>query len=73
MSRVVIGAFSSLAPEQSLYWFIVGLTIWNEFQCNWNQNVMIFIQENAKPTVACNMAVISSKADCVNYSGAIQV
>ena len=49
-------------------WNVVNCTLRNKFQCNFNWNSNIFIQENALEYVVCEMASILSRPQCVNNS-----
>ena len=46
---------------------IVNLTFGNQLQWNFNQNLNIFIQENAIENVVCEIAAILSGPQCVNW------
>ena len=46
---------------------------WNKFQWNLNQNIIIFIQENAFENVVCKMAPILSQPQCVNHGWIVMV
>ena len=46
---------------------IVNWTPGNKLQWNHNQNVYIFIQENAFANVVCEMTTIFSRPQCVDY------
>ena len=47
---------------------IVNWTLANIFQWKFNQNTAIFIEENARETVVCEMASILSRPQCVKAS-----
>ena len=47
-------------------WIIVNLTLANIFQWKSNQSTTIFIDENARENVVCEMASILSWPQCVN-------
>ena len=47
-------------------WIIVNWTFVNIFQWKFNQNTVIFIEENARENVVCEMASILSRPQCVN-------
>ena len=47
-------------------WNIVKWTLRNKFQWKFNQNLNIFIQENALGNVVCEMTSILSRPQCVN-------
>ena len=55
-----IGLLSNLVPShyQNQYWENVNGTIENKLQWNLNQNMTIFIQENAPENVICELATI---------------
>ena len=44
-------------------WFIVNLTLKNNFQWNFYQNIKLFIQENTSENIVCEMALILSRGD----------
>ena len=46
---------------------IVNWTNSNKVQCNFNQNSIFFIQENAFENVACEIAAIFSRRECHTY------
>ena len=47
-------------------WHIVNLTPWNKLELKYNQDLYIFIQENAFQNVICKMVTILSQPHCVN-------
>ena len=54
------------AKPLSECWNIVNWTLGNKLQWNFNQNLNIFIQENAFENVIWKMAAIWSRPQCVN-------
>ena len=52
----------------SQWWIIINCTLRNKFQWNFDQNTMIFIQENAFENILYKMAAILSRPQCVNQT-----
>ena len=51
------------APSHHLkqYWLIVNWTLRNKLQWNFNQNIKLFVHENASENIVCEMAAILSR------------
>ena len=47
-------------------WNVVNRTLGNRIQWNFNQNTMIFIQENGFENAVCKMVAMLSKPQCLN-------
>ena len=61
-------AWSALSHYLNQCWNIVNLTLMNKLQWNFNRNCNIFIQENVFASVVCEMAVMLSRPQCVNWT-----
>ena len=69
--QIMVKAKPLSDPRPSHYliwcWNIVNWTLGNKSKWNFNQNLYIFIDENAFENVACEMMAILSGPQCVNY------
>ena len=59
-------AWSAPSHYLNQCWIVVNWTLKNIFQWKSNQNTTIFIEENARQNVVCEMASILSRPQCVN-------
>ena len=59
------GAWSAPSHYLNQRWIIVNWTLANIFQWTFNLNTTIFIEENARQSVICEMASILSRPQCV--------
>ena len=68
---IVIGSDNGMSPDrrQAIIWPTAGLLsigpLANIFQWKFNKNTTIFIEENARENVVCEMAFILSRPQCV--------
>ena len=54
-------------------WNIVDWTLWNKLQWNLNQNIYIFIKENASENAVWKMAAILSRSQCVKHDNTLSL
>ena len=61
-------AYSAPSHYLNQCWVIVNWTVRNKLQWNFNQNIKLFIHENASENIVCEMAAILSRVRWVNQS-----